>query len=447
MPTPAPLIALPPHWPKQARSALLHAVALAHRGLTITRSWCADSPLVRVRQAGEIARLQSRVALLEDELAIKDARMAQIPPATRPHYPPAARLAVLVQGTANGWTAVQLAERFLVTPLTIANWRRRIDEHGADALVQTPEPVNRFPEFVAELVRTLKATAPTMGKMRIAQVLARAGLHLSASTAKRLLARPPQRPPQPPEPAAPKAPSGHTVIARRPSHVWGVDLTVVPTALGFWVPWAPFAVPQCWPFCWWVVVVVDYFSRQALAVRRFKTQPSAEDVCAVLDAARVVAKTAPKYTVTDQGGHFREVYRGWCERHGVEPRFGAIGKHGSIALVERFIRTLKTEAFGRDGVPLGVDAMHAALDRFVEWYCRVRPHQGLGGRTPLEVFEGRPPAHPAPRFEPRPRYPARAPCAAPQVPLRGKRGVKLELVVSHPDGAPHLPSLALRRVA
>lgn len=42
-------------------------------------------------------------------------------------------------------------------------------------------------------------------------------------------------------------PSG-TVIARHPNHVWGADFTMVPTALGFWVPWMPFAILQQWPF-------------------------------------------------------------------------------------------------------------------------------------------------------------------------------------------------------
>jgi hypothetical protein len=34
-----------------------------------------------------------------------------------------------------------------------------------------------------------------------------------------------------------------TVTAKRPNHVWHVDLTVVPTASGFWAPWFPLALP------------------------------------------------------------------------------------------------------------------------------------------------------------------------------------------------------------
>ena len=51
------------------------------------------------------------------------------------------------------------------------------------------------------------------------------------------------------------------VTAKAPDEIWHVDLTTVPTAAGFWVPWVPFTWPQVWPFCWWVAVVIDHFSR------------------------------------------------------------------------------------------------------------------------------------------------------------------------------------------
>jgi len=54
-------------------------------------------------------------------------------------------------------------------------------------LIQVTEPVNKFPDFVRYLVKQLKALCPMMGKVRIAQVLARAGLHLGATTVGRIL--------------------------------------------------------------------------------------------------------------------------------------------------------------------------------------------------------------------------------------------------------------------
>jgi transposase InsO family protein len=194
---------------------------------------------------------------------------------------------------------------------------RRLDEQGPDALLRTPEPINRFPDFVIGLVHRLKATLPSIGKRRIADLLARAGLHPSASTARRLLRRAsPGRPsPVPPARSQPVTSSGtkrqeppsRSVIARYPGHVWGTDLTVVPIAGGFWVPWFPLALPQCWPFACWLLVVVDHYSRALVHTAVFPTAPSARQVCAELTRAvrRCPARAPPRCMITDQGRQFQ----------------------------------------------------------------------------------------------------------------------------------------------
>ena len=53
--------------------------------------------------------------------------------------------------------------------------------------MQLPVPVNKFPDFVRYLVQRLKTLCPTMGKSKIAQTLARAGLHLGTTTVARML--------------------------------------------------------------------------------------------------------------------------------------------------------------------------------------------------------------------------------------------------------------------
>jgi hypothetical protein len=73
----------------------------------------------------------------------------------------------------------------LVEPETIAAWRKRIDEDGSSALVQLREPVNRFPDFVRYIVQQLRALCPSLGKVKIAHTVARACLHLCATTVAR----------------------------------------------------------------------------------------------------------------------------------------------------------------------------------------------------------------------------------------------------------------------
>ena len=441
-----PTIDLPKAWPQVAKSAIVHALALAHFVVVRVRGWCADSPLQRVRLAAECERLRSEVALLREELRIKDARLARIPARNRPHYPPVERLAILALRAARGWNPAQTAARFLVEPATIASWLERIDEEGPNALVRTPGPVNRFPESLGDIVGRLKVALPALGSQRIANMLARAGLHVARTTARRLLKRG-VRPPAPAPAAAlvageQQSSEPRRIISRGPNHTWLVDLTIVPTSAGFWVPWLPFAFVQRWPFCWWIVAVVDHFSRTAVGHAEFKQQPTAAEVIAVLDDAIRRAGRAPKYVITDQGPQSRAEYKTWCKRRGVRPRYGAVGKYGSIALAERFIKTLKDEGLRRIIVPLRRDEMVAEVEAFVGWYNAFRPHESLRGATPNEIYRRVRSARDGPRFEIRARYPTRRGGM-----LRGKKGVVVKLWIGHHEGRSHLPVIRLRAAA
>ncbi|HEX7508312.1 MAG TPA: hypothetical protein VF550_16170 [Polyangia bacterium] len=73
-------------WPCTVKSGVVHAIALAHMTVTYVRGWCANSPLERVRLAGENERLTTKVAWLHEELRIKNARLDAIPARNRPHY-------------------------------------------------------------------------------------------------------------------------------------------------------------------------------------------------------------------------------------------------------------------------------------------------------------------------------------------------------------------------
>ena len=182
-----PRIPLPKQWPSRVRSGVLHAISLAHFSLTFTRSWAANSINARIRLKQENDRLGQELALLREEMRIKDSRMLRIPAQRRPHYPPTERLAILELRAARGWSMAQTARHLLVTTATVCSWMGRLDEEGLQAIVQTRDPVNKFPDFVAYVVRRLKVLCPSMGKVKIAQVLCRAGLHLGSTTVQRML--------------------------------------------------------------------------------------------------------------------------------------------------------------------------------------------------------------------------------------------------------------------
>ena len=171
-----------------------------------------------------------------------------------------------------------------------------------------------------------------------------------------------------------------------------MDLTAVPIA-GWWVPWLPFSLPQCWPFCWWAAVVVDHFSRRAMGFTVWKTPPASQAVRQFLGTLIAKGKAAPKYIVCDKGTQFWcDGFKDWCRRKGIRPRFGAVGQHGSIAVVERFIRTMKDRCTRVIPVPLRREAFRWELRLFFDWFNEYWAHSTLGGRTPNEVYQQRFPA-------------------------------------------------------
>lgn len=178
---------LPKGWCDGVKNAVIHTIALAHYVITYARGWAVNSPLQRVRLAGQLEQAQNEIVLLREELHIKDARMMRIPAHERPHYAPAERMAILELKAARNLSTAQTARMFLIREATLTSWMKRLNEDGPDALVRVPRIVNNFPDFVRYLVCRLKMLCPTMGKVRIAQVLARAGLHLGKTTIERYI--------------------------------------------------------------------------------------------------------------------------------------------------------------------------------------------------------------------------------------------------------------------
>jgi hypothetical protein len=217
-----------------AKRAILHAVSMASAAFVVHLERWANRLSPRARALAEIERRDAEIALLREELRVKDNRMRKIDPENRPRYLQPDRLAILEMKAARGWSNAKTARQFLLEdPDTVARWIRKLDEDGPEALTRIPEPVNRFPDYVRHLVRRLKALCPAMGKVKIAQHLARAALHLAPTTIVRFLKAEESEGPtaagggaadQEPEPKPERV-----VTSKRPNHVAHVDMTVVPT--------------------------------------------------------------------------------------------------------------------------------------------------------------------------------------------------------------------------
>jgi hypothetical protein len=64
--------------------------------------------------------------------------------------------------------------------------------------------------------------------------------------------------------------TSQSCLAHRPDHH--------PDADGMWCPWLPFALLQCWPFCWWLAFVLDHHSRRIMAFAVFRKPPTSVEI-------------------------------------------------------------------------------------------------------------------------------------------------------------------------
>ena len=193
--------------------------------------------------------------------------------------------------------------------------------------------------------------------------------------------------------------------------------------------------------------MLDQYSRCVVAFAVFSKQPSSLETRQFLGRAIGRARAAPRYLLLDKGGQFDcEGFRKWCGRNGIRMRYAAAGRRGATAVIERFFRSLKDEWLRRIAVPLRRDALRRELTSYLAWFHEFRPHQGLGGRTPVEMHDKLRPANENSRIEPRPRWPENSPCARPTT-KRRRGSTKFQLIVSFHDGSQHLPMVELRRAA
>jgi transposase InsO family protein len=211
------------------------------------------------------------------------------------------------------------------------------------------------------------------GDQRIAQTLARAGWRIAKTTAGRY-----KKKPFIPLPPALLPIKGTPLQARYPHHVWIMDVTRIPALMGA----GELAI----------AAVFDAFSRVPLAVRVFERYPLAKDTLAL---AREAIKSfgPPRYLASDQGEEFDAgEFQNGIKALGIKQRFDSVGKHSITARLERFWRTIKLLTNVGVQRPLVREDLDRRLHVALDYYAHSRPHQGLGGATPAEVYQGLTPA-------------------------------------------------------
>lgn len=361
----------------------------ALRKATRLLSLALASRLAELRDSGEPiqilhAKLEEHAilaALAWESVDIHAQRWDKIPDRRRPHYRGDLRFRILRLKDLLGLSRKETARLFRVSPETVANWEHEVETHPASEFVGSRvkpiPPVKRYRDVCRHTVQTL-FLAGIQGCDTVAQTLARAGWRISARTAGRIRRERPVR--RPPTPAPPTTEAGiRAVRARYPGHVAFMDLTDVPDLFRI--------------LTFKVATLLDGFSRMPIAAKVFDQEPTAAQLISLVEQAAQTHGTV-RHFVSDQGGQFTaKEFRESLVRLGTRQRVGAIGKTGSIAVIERFFRTLKEVLSLRRVRPLTKQDLENRLQLFLVHYAYLRPHQGLGGAAPAEVYFGIKPAH------------------------------------------------------
>ena len=272
---------------------------------------------------------------------------------------------------------------------TFYEWRRRYLAEGLAGLEprsSAPKTSpNRTPAGVEDLVvqirKDLDERGHDAGPVTIHTHLVRRGLDVvpSVATVWRILVRRGFVVPQPGK--RPKR-SWRRFVASAPNEMWQADAT----------KWVTGAGPVE------ILVFLDDHARLVVGCRAVLTATSAntwETFCSAVDTWGL-----PSGQLTDNGLNFSGRLRGFevefeinLRAAGVWPITSRPFHPQTCGKVERFNQTLKKWLAGQ---PLtgGLAELQAQLDTFVDYYNAQRPHQGqgMGRRTPLEVWDATPKA-------------------------------------------------------
>jgi hypothetical protein len=199
----------------------------------------------------------------------------------------------------------------LVSVQTIRRWYeealREPTKKTIGSLLKAVPPLMRYSDIT--LIRIMDQMG-FGGAKRIAQTLTREGIKLSRETVRRY-----RKQPRKPAPRPDSKSIERTLRAKRPNHIWMMDITEIPSAFRL--------------FTFKFVVLLDVFSRFPLAARFFFKEPTAKEISGLIRSA-ATKREMPSHLISDQGSQFTSLlFRSTFKRLGIKQRFGAIGKFGS----------------------------------------------------------------------------------------------------------------------
>jgi putative transposase len=158
------------------------------------------------------------------------------------------------------------------------------------------------------------------------------------------------------------------LVIDKPNEVFACDITYIPMAKGFV----------------YLMAVIDWYTRRVMAWRLSNTLTT--DFCLeALDEA-ITRYGVPKIFNTDQGSQFTsEAFTTRLKEYGIQISMDGKGRWVDNVFVERLWRSVKYEEVYLKAYASMAEAKQG-LRRYFSFYNSQRPHQGLNGKTPDDVY-------------------------------------------------------------
>ena len=184
-----------------------------------------------------------------------------------------------------------------------------------------------------------------------------------------------------PKPNTSQAAKGHKIYPyllrgleiARPNQVWCSDVTYIRMAGGFV----------------YLTAVMDWHSRYVLSWEVSVTLE--EDFCVSALESALRRHGRPQIFNTDQGVQYTgQAFTGVLKGQAIRISMDGKGRATDNIMIERLWRSVKYEEIYLKDYE-SIPELITALKAYFEFYNHERPHQGLGGATPAQVYHGRQP--------------------------------------------------------
>ena len=324
----------------------------------------------------EILFLKDKVYQLETQVSILQKRIKK--QQKKPRYPLRERLFILWHMETFKIPRRKITEHLGVSRSTVYRWLHKIQDDK-----QVRIPANKTPTDIVALVWEIAKSNISWGRVRVVNQLGLLNIFISASTVRNILQNPKPTVTSATKKDTDEKEEGRSIPAWYPNHVWSIDTTEV-------LCWGLWPVHVC--------VVIDHFSRKVMTVMPLEGR-NAGWINNVLENA-IEKHGSPKHIISDQGKVFTgAVFAEILDTHHIKQRLGAIGKHRSISVTERVIKTLKYEWLKRVAIIKNFDHLVKLCDEFEDWYNTWRPHMSLDGFCPDDIYYNKKPDKPGRNFK------------------------------------------------